>query len=397
MFTPTAFAARARGLKGVPYVLGASTAKLAPGGRPKALDCSEAVELLCRENGTPNPGTADTQFAVRAKIFTGPVCVGDVVALKNNSKRPHGIGHIAIVYGGSKGVQRVTAGRWAVLGTPLVLESRGQVEDTVLTDLPFWKRRRYYAGIRRLHNFRLADPAAVELAAFRLLLWNVELSRWAGVPWSKRRAAIADRCRKVLDDTTPAGASLLALNEISKAEATDLAGLLGDHYRAYHSGMLRAILVDTRVWTVTGQWSANFGGDEVHGYLILELKHRATGRVGNLVLVHLNHKAAKTRKQQLQLVLGKVRAWSDPTTIVGDFNAQPAEIDPQMAAAGFSSLRTGATSSIRPDYRTTDKFAAGGRIIDHIYTRDATRRGYRVLDGISYGSDHNAVLGQISI
>lgn len=403
MFTPAQFAARARGLKGVPYVLGASTARLAPGARPKALDCSETVELLCRENGTPNPGTADTQFAVRAKPFTGAVCVGDIVALKNNSRRPHGIGHIAIVYGGSKGVKRIAAGRWAALGTPLIIESRGRAEDTVLTDLPFWKQRRYYAGIRRLSNFKLADPTSTtpvptaQLAAFRLLLWNVELTRWAKVPWAKRRSKIARRCREVLADGTADGASIIGLNEISKAEAADMASLLGEQYRAYHSGMLRAWIIDTSVWTVTSQTSANFGGDQVHGYLTLEVRHRATGRVANLVLVHLNHTSAKTRAKQLALVTAKTASWSDPTIICGDFNALPGEADKPMAAAGYSSLRTTAPTRIRDTYRTVGKFAPGGRVIDHIYTRDAVARGYRVLDGISYGSDHNALTGQISI
>lgn len=138
-FTPTTFRLRAHQLVGLPYVLGAewTTTDL-----PKAVDCSELVEGLYRENGTPIGDLAAAQFDKCVKA-TGDVRVGDLVFLKNNPDRANGIGHVAVITG------QLANGDWEIV------EAKGKAYGVVVSTLSFWRTRSGYTGIMRFPGFSL--------------------------------------------------------------------------------------------------------------------------------------------------------------------------------------------------------------------------------------------------
>lgn len=150
-YTAAQFRDRANQMVGVPYILGAEwPASCVAPCRPRALDCSELVEGLFRENGTPIGDLAASQYD-KASIHVSPgqERVGDLVFLRNNRQRWNGIGHVAVL------TAKLANGDWEII------ESKGRAFGTVRTTLSFWKTRRYYTGVRRFPAFDLVrntDP-----------------------------------------------------------------------------------------------------------------------------------------------------------------------------------------------------------------------------------------------
>jgi len=157
MFTAIQFRTRALQFVGrVPYVLGAqwTSATKAPG-LPRAVDCSELVEGLFRENGTPFPVGDPTAAGLydHMKPVTGAYRPGDCVFLKNNPARANGIGHVGILVWGSKGLDA----DGYIAGEPEIVEARGRAYGCQKHTLAFWRARGTYAGVRRWPGFKLAD------------------------------------------------------------------------------------------------------------------------------------------------------------------------------------------------------------------------------------------------
>lgn len=209
MYTPTAFAARALSLVGLPYHLGAEWAPstVAPA-KPKALDCSELVEGLFRENGTSIGDLAASQYGKTVKA-SGSVRVGDLVFLRNNPARWNGIGHVAVVVGGAGGVKPDGAGQYAVVGEPIIVEARGRASGVVRTTLTYWKGRAHYTGLRRFPGFKLAAEPTSGDVVFRSGQLNLEL--WGGnqspASFAARGAYLHDKMRcslYLLQETSPA-------------------------------------------------------------------------------------------------------------------------------------------------------------------------------------------------
>lgn len=153
MFTAQQFRQRANQMVGVPYVLGAEWSKscVAPC-VPRALDCSELVEGLFRENGTPIGDLAASQYDKTVAVGSGRERVGDLVFLRNNRYRWNGIGHVAVL------TAKLSNGDWEIV------ESKGSRYGTVRTTLSYWKTRGYYTGVRRFPGFALkplAQPLSV--------------------------------------------------------------------------------------------------------------------------------------------------------------------------------------------------------------------------------------------
>lgn len=142
--TAAQFRARAISLVGLPYVLGAewSPSCVLPC-LPAALDCSELVEGLYRENGTPIGDLAAAQYDKTAPV-TGQPQVGDLVFLRNNSLRWNGIGHVAVI------TAHLSTGDWEII------EARGRTAGVVRTTLSYWETRTGYTGVRRYPGFALA-------------------------------------------------------------------------------------------------------------------------------------------------------------------------------------------------------------------------------------------------
>lgn len=166
------FAKAATDQAGKRYVLGQPTPY--KGGAPSAFDCSGLVIWLINLAGMVlGDRVAAALWNLTSKV-SGEIHVGDMVFLSNlisakwaSRVKAYGnrAGHVAIVYGGSKGVRWNGDGTYTVLGEPLIIEARGTAEGVVKTTYIFWRGRRYYGGIRRWSGFKLAAPAATPTPA----------------------------------------------------------------------------------------------------------------------------------------------------------------------------------------------------------------------------------------
>jgi peptidoglycan hydrolase-like protein with peptidoglycan-binding domain len=76
--------------------------------------------------------------------------VGDLVFLRNNPARSNGIGHVAIL------TKKLSHGDWRII------EARGRADGVVRSTLSYWKKRSYYAGLRRLSSFALSNGDSVK-------------------------------------------------------------------------------------------------------------------------------------------------------------------------------------------------------------------------------------------
>ncbi len=148
--TAAQFASLADAQVGKPYVLGAEAA--ISNTDPAKFDCSELVEWLFGRSGNRITDLAAAQYNVTKKV-TGSPKVGDLVFLRNNPARSNGIGHVAVL------TKKLSNGDWRVI------EARGRASGVVRTTLSYWKKRRYYAGLRRLSSFVLAGKDGVTASA----------------------------------------------------------------------------------------------------------------------------------------------------------------------------------------------------------------------------------------
>lgn len=151
-FTPTTFRQRALSFVGLPYILGAEFDSSFPSAdKPRALDCSELTETLCRENGTPLGDLAAAQYDKTIAV-TGEIRVGDLVFLRNNKARWNGIGHVAVI------THDLGNGDWEIV------EARGSKSGVVVTTLSYWRTRPAYTGVRRFPAFSLLPELAAPLS-----------------------------------------------------------------------------------------------------------------------------------------------------------------------------------------------------------------------------------------
>ncbi|MGV8909395.1 MAG: peptidoglycan-binding protein [Propionicimonas sp.] len=143
------YAALADAQVGKPYVLGANG--------PKQFDCSSLVIWLNNQSGAFRMAD-DTAAGMynRSRAVRGSPAVGDMVFLRNNPARSNGIGHMAVV------TEKLANGDWRII------EARGRAFGVVRSTLSYWKQRSYYAGLRRLAKFSLANSGGVTTSAASL-------------------------------------------------------------------------------------------------------------------------------------------------------------------------------------------------------------------------------------
>jgi len=132
------------------YVLGAEAS--ASNANPTAFDCSELTQWLYARAGTTLTDLAAAQYSATSKV-TGSPKVGDLVFLRNNPARYNGIGHVAVL------TKKLSNGDWRII------EARGSKYGVVKTTLSYWKKRTYYAGLRRYSKFNLAGVSGVLLTS----------------------------------------------------------------------------------------------------------------------------------------------------------------------------------------------------------------------------------------
>jgi hypothetical protein len=148
--TASQFAKLADAQVGKPYVLGAET--LVSQSSPSKFDCSELVQWLFGRSGNPITDLAASQYNVTKKVSGSPRA-GDLVFLRNNPARSNGIGHVAIL------TKKLSHGDWRII------EARGRADGVVRSTLSYWKKRSYYAGLRRYPSFALSNGDGVTASA----------------------------------------------------------------------------------------------------------------------------------------------------------------------------------------------------------------------------------------
>ena len=374
---------------GSPYVWGANG--------PGKFDCSGLVLWGWRKVGCDEKDTTAAYIYAMTKKVTGEYQVGDVVFLKNSSTAFNGIGHIAML------TKKLANGDWEVV------EAKGRAYGVIVTSLSVWKRRKGYQPPRRNPRLKLAGAPAVDQPLnFRLVSWNILGRRFDTTgTWAKRKQQVINRLRYMLDDTTPASASVLVLTECGATEAAELGKALGMKHMTY----LFTSILYSPAWTVGGTWKlTNRKG--THGTLIAEMKR--DGRTVNVVATHLPPKlsAAGERKRLVAALLAKAAKWNDPTIWAGDFNSTTA-VEAQILAAkpGWQSARRSATTLVNAEFSTKTTLKAAkltkGRPIDYVFTRKVTARSYRVLRAadpiglvtgfVRVASDHHAIGLQLTV
>lgn len=147
VLTAAEFAKLAEAQVGKRYILGAE-ATLA-NSSPKAFDCSELVEWLFGRTGSPITDLAAAQYNVTTAVSTSSPKPGDLVFLRNNPARANGIGHVAVV------TKKLSNGDWEII------EARGRASGVVRTTLSYWKKRSYFAGMRRYAKLAFAGTDGV--------------------------------------------------------------------------------------------------------------------------------------------------------------------------------------------------------------------------------------------
>lgn len=147
--TASHYADLAEAQVGKPYVLGANG--------PSQFDCSSLVIWLNNQSGAFRMGD-DTAAGLynRGRAVVGSPKVGDMVFLRNNPARSNGIGHMAVL------TRKLANGDWRII------EARGRAFGVVRSTLGFWKKRSYYAGIRRFAKLTYAATGGVAASAARL-------------------------------------------------------------------------------------------------------------------------------------------------------------------------------------------------------------------------------------
>lgn len=148
--TADQFAKLAEAQVGKRYLLGALARTTNPD--PAKFDCSELVKWLFARSGNPITDLAASQYNATRKV-TGSPKVGDLVFLRNNPARSNGIGHVAVL------TKKKSNGDWEIV------EARGHSAGVVKTTLSYWKKRPYYAGLRRYSKFALAGRDGVTASA----------------------------------------------------------------------------------------------------------------------------------------------------------------------------------------------------------------------------------------
>ncbi|HEY3547710.1 MAG TPA: glucosaminidase domain-containing protein, partial [Propionicimonas sp.] len=147
--TAAQYADLAEAQVGKPYRLGANG--------PGVFDCSSLVIWLNNQSGAYRMGD-DTAAGMynRSRAVGGSPAVGDMVFLRNNPARANGIGHMAVL------TKKLPSGDWRII------EARGRAYGVVRSTLSFWKKRSYYAGLRRFSKITFANSASATASAASL-------------------------------------------------------------------------------------------------------------------------------------------------------------------------------------------------------------------------------------
>lgn len=167
--------------------------------------------------------------------------------------------------------------------------------------------------------------------SFTAMFWNILGARFSSTEsWAGRRDQVVATMRS-------AGASLIGICEAYGDEGAWLLKKLGGGWLRFYTPFGVQLLFNRKVWLHTNdrQWERRW--DSAHGFQVVELKHRPTGRMVNVLTLHTAPPATATsadRKRQWQAAATFVQGWKDPTLVLGDFNDEQAGA--WLTASGFT-------------------------------------------------------------
>ena len=229
---------------------------------------------------------------------------------------------------------------------------------------------------------------------FRLTGFNVLGVRFSTkLSWLARRASVAKRASRVLNDTQEAYASVYTFLECRSYEAEYLKGKLG--LTGTISSPLGCTIGVRGGWTFGRHWVVPI--DVAHDALIVEVSRE--GVTVNVIVAHLPPFNTTTARKARQAAFRKVNAfvagWKDPSVWYLDANWRNT-FEAFASTMGWVSTRTNAAKKIRSNYQTNGVFKPGANI-DYVLVRAGSGvkvNSYRVLKG--WGSDHHAITVQLT-
>ncbi len=371
LFTAAQYAAWFDAQVGKPYVLGANG--------PAAFDCGSLVLAGNRASGAAPMGdmTAASLYNL-TKAVSGAPTVGDLVFLRNNPKRSNGIGHVAVL------TRKLSNGDWEII------EARGRAYGVVRTTLSYWKTRRYFTGVRRLPQFRLAsattpppatsDAVRLRVAELNCLDPNIRQSDGKLHPLTEARKA------GIVKAVLSAAADVYLVNECPERTRFVIRDALPGgraRWKVWERGA-QAIIFDSQRLAYSTSKRVSF--TNYHGGVIAPLADRATGRQLVLGSYHLppNSLASQAgQKIDVGLFTAAVGQFPGVRIIGGD------GMDDTRWAAPLVDVRSGKQAD-RPTYK-------GKAITDRIHVDGTVKvRGYGVRD-TGRGSDHDLIVTAITI
>lgn len=307
MYSQSEFASKLAAQVGKKYVLGTPSPYNKE--NPTAFDCSGLVCWILYHSGNGIGDTTAAGLWNKSEKVTGSLAPGDLVFLANNSHRTPppgfsmGIGHVAVV------TEKLPNGDWRII------EARGRIPGVVSTTYSYWKTRKYYAGVRRLKNFKLLTPTVVKNpGVFKVATAAQEAPRFGG---PKDYAGIANFMFQKLHDC-----SIIFLTETDLAKRRAINAKFGPNWtrRVHPCGNDTAIFYDTDIWENVGGERSQIFFDNSHGAMRIPLKHNATGLIIDAIAVHNQPRviaSLENKQQNLQDAISLTR--KNLTVIGGDF------------------------------------------------------------------------------
>lgn len=395
MFTAKEFRARAIKLVGLRYILGAewndTPQKMTI---PKAVDCSELVEGLFRENETPIGDLAAAQYNKTVAVKSGTERVGDLVFLKNNSHRANGIGHVAVL------TAKLSNGDWEIV------EARGHAAGVVRTTLSYWKKRKYFTGVRRFPKFALkaetlstppVPPVTTPVPPVTTSPTGDTVLSVAGYNgMDVRFDGKKNDDGKFLSSVGCSVYLLVEMNEEQRNNARNSFSGGSARWKVWDRNS-QSIMFDSTKYEWSTSKKVTFGPTSYHGGIIAVLKRKDTGENIQFAVMHLPPPSVAsdpTRKKWLDKFIAELDP-DLPTVMGGDFNSVNA--DDWAKAKGFASAKDTAAKKVNADKRTVDPYKTGSLVYDYLFTKNrGVWEEYEVIDAKS-SSDHNLVRGKIMI
>ncbi len=257
----------------------------------------------------------------------------------------------------------------------------------------------------------------------RVLTWNIW---WRFGPWQLRQPAIAATLKTI-------DADIIALQEVWSDEtsnlAAELAAELGYHHAFAPAMEMKGLGFGNAVlsrWPIEGWETASLYGEKETGEGRMALYANVSGPRGPLPVfnTHLNWRFEHSHVRQLQVAdlarfVNRMRPWTFPPVLCGDFNAEPEAEEMRMLTGKTTcpvedlvfhdAWRVAGDGRPGMTWDTTNPYVSAtfepDRRIDYILVGlpkargagqvvDCQVTGHKPINGV-WPSDHHAVLAEL--